>query len=129
MNSKRTQSGITFIGFLFLLAVIGFFAYMGMILFPVYSEYSGVSKAVETLAKEPSSADKTLDALRSELMFKFSLQYVSDGSVPVQAIRVLTVNGLKTLDVAYERRIHFISNIDFAISFHKTATLSHVSSP
>jgi len=129
MNSKRTQSGITLIGFLFLLAVIGFFAYMGMILFPVYSEYSGVSKAVETLAKEPGSAEKSLDVVRTELMFKFSLQYVSDGSVPIQAIRVLTVNGLKTLDVAYERRIHFVSNIDFAISFHKTATLSHVSSP
>ncbi len=129
MNSKRTQSGITLIGFLFLLAVIGFFVYMAMILFPVYSEYSGVSKSVETLAKEPGSAEKSLDVVRTELMFKFSLQYVSDGSVPIQAIRVLTVNGLKTLDVAYERRIHFVSNIDFAISFHKTATLSPASSP
>ena len=36
---KRTQSGITFIGFLVVLAVAGFFAYVGMKLFPMYQEY------------------------------------------------------------------------------------------
>ena len=36
---KRTQRGITLLGFIIVLAVVGFFAYVGMKLFPMYSEY------------------------------------------------------------------------------------------
>ena len=125
MHSRRTQSGITLIGFLFMLVVIGFFAYMAMTLFPIYSEYMGVSKSVDDLSKQPGSAEKPIDAIRSDIMFKFSLQYVGDNSVRPQDIKVIPVNGVKTLDVAYERRVHFISNIDFVVFFHKSAPLSH----
>ncbi len=129
MNSKRTQSGITLLGFLFVLVVAGFFVYMAMILAPIYSEYMGVSKAGDEIAKQPGSAEKSIDDIRREIFFKFSLQYVADASIAQQQVRVVTVNGLKTLDIAYERRVHFISNIDFVISFHKTAALSHAANP
>ena len=42
---KRTQSGITLIGFVVVLAVVGLFAYVGMKLFPMYSEFYGVKSA------------------------------------------------------------------------------------
>ena len=129
MNSKRTQSGITLLGFLFVLIIAGFFIYMAMILVPIYSEYMGVSKSVDDLARQPGAAEKPIDDIRRDIMFKFSLQYVSDDSIKAQQIRVVSVNGLKTLDIAYERRVHFVSNIDFAISFHKTAILSHAANP
>jgi len=129
MNSKRTQSGITLLGFLFVLVIAGFFIYMAMILVPIYSEYMGVSKSADDLARQPGAAEKPIDDIRRDIMFKFSLQYVSDDSIKAQQIRVVPVNGLKTLDIAYERRVHFVSNIDFVISFHKTATLSHAANP
>lgn len=129
MSAKRIQSGITLLGFLFVLLVAGFFVYMAMTLVPIYAEYMGVSKSAEDVAKQQDAVERSIDDIRRDIMFKFSLQYVSNGSVPPQAIRVVTLNGLKTLDIAYERRVHFISNIDFVVVFHKTATLSRVANP
>jgi hypothetical protein len=129
MNAKRSQSGITFLGFLFVLIILGFFAYMAMTLVPIYSEYMGVSKSADDLAKQPGAAEKQIDDIRRDIMFKFSLQYVGDDSIKPQQIRVVPVNGIKTLDIAYERRAHFISNIDFVVAFHKTAILSHAANP
>ncbi len=53
---KRTQSGITLIGFLIVLAVVGFFAYIGMKLFPMYQEFYCVKTALKGLANEPGIA-------------------------------------------------------------------------
>ena len=36
---KRKQSGLTLIGFIIVLGVVGVFAYCGMKLFPMYSEF------------------------------------------------------------------------------------------
>ena len=44
---KRTQSGMTLIGFVIVLAVVGVFIYMGMKLIPMYSEYYAVKQALE----------------------------------------------------------------------------------
>ena len=50
---KRTQSGMTLIGFVVVLAVVGLFAYVGMKLFPMYSEFYAVKSALKGLASEP----------------------------------------------------------------------------
>ena len=60
---KSKQSGITLIGFLFVMAIVGFFAFMGMKLLPSYTEYMGVSKAMNQIATEGTNG-KTLDEIR-----------------------------------------------------------------
>lgn len=42
MKGRKRSRGITLIGFLMLLGVVGFFGYMAMRLIPMYSEYMGV---------------------------------------------------------------------------------------
>ena len=43
---KRTQSGITLVGFILVLAVAGFFVFIGMKLVPMYSEFYSVKAAL-----------------------------------------------------------------------------------
>ncbi len=50
MSIRKRSRGITLIGFLFLLAVVGFFAYLAMRLVPMYVEYMGVVKSMEQVA-------------------------------------------------------------------------------
>ena len=54
---KRKQSGLSLVGFLVVLAVVGFAAYVGMKLFPMYQEYYSVQSAMKGLANEPGVAD------------------------------------------------------------------------
>ena len=42
MNMQRKMMGITLIGFVIVLVVLGFFGYVAMRLIPAYTEYYGV---------------------------------------------------------------------------------------
>ena len=57
MAMKRKQSGLSLVGFLVVLAVVGFAAYIGMKLFPMYQEYYSVRSAAKGLASEPGVGD------------------------------------------------------------------------
>jgi hypothetical protein len=125
MKMQRNTRGITLIGFVFLLGIAGFFAYMAMRLVPMYIEYFGVLKAMEMVKNEPGSAQKSLDEVRREMMLKFNTQYVDEADVPPQAIQIRREGGAATLRVAYEKRVPFIYNIDLVATFDKSVNLSN----
>ena len=128
---KSKQSGITLIGFLILIAVVGFFAFMAMKLMPSYSEYMGVVKAMNNLSTEGANG-KSLGAIRSDLMFKMGFQYVDDATIKPGDITIVrggrdgttasSVTGTQ-LRVAYDKKIPFIYNIDFLLHFDKSVPL------
>jgi hypothetical protein len=122
---QRNIRGITLIGFLVLLAVAGFFAYMVMRLLPMYIEYFGVVKAMEMVKNEPGAAQKSLEEIRRNLALKFNTQYVDETDVPPQAIQVKREGGGATLRIAYEKRVSFIYNIDLVATFDKSVNLNN----
>jgi hypothetical protein len=120
---KSKQSGVTLIGFLIIIIIVGFFGYMAMKLFPSYSEYMGVVKAMKQLSTE-DSAGKSLDEIRRNLMRKMDFQYVDDASVKPTDINIKRdAGGASELEVAYDKQIPFMYNIDFLLHFDKTVAL------
>jgi hypothetical protein len=120
---KSKQSGVTLIGFLLIIVVVGFFAYMAMKLLPSYSEYMGVTKAMNQIATEGTNG-KSLDEIRRNLMFKLGFQYVDDATVRPTDITVSRDNGgASVLEVAYDKDIPFMYNIDFLLHFSKSVQL------
>ncbi|GAB2544923.1 DUF4845 domain-containing protein [Rhodanobacter koreensis] len=120
---KSRQSGITLIGFLIVMAVVGFFAFMAMKLLPSYSEYMGVVKSMNQIATEGTTG-KTLDDIRRELMFKMGFQYVDDATVKPADITILHSNGdANQLHVEYDKQIPFMYNISFLLHFEKSVAL------
>ncbi len=117
--------GITLIGFLIGLCVLGFFAYLAMRLVPMYVEYFGVVKSMEMVRNEPNSAQKSIDQIRSDLSLKFNTQYVDDTSVPPSAISIKRESGGTTLRIAYEKRVPFLYNIDLVGKFDKSVRLTN----
>ncbi len=124
MNMHGKVRGITLIGFVMVLIVVGFFGYVAMRLIPVYTEYFGVVKAMEQERAEPGAAAKSLDQVRRELSFKFSTQYVDEANVPPQAISLKREGGASTMRVAYERRVPFMYNVELLVSFDKSLNMS-----
>jgi len=128
MNMQRNNRGLTLIGFLVVLGVAGFFAYLTMRLLPMYIEYFGVVKAMEMVKNEPGSAQKSVEEIRRDLNAKFDTQYVDDNSVPPQAISVRREAGGATLRIAYEKRVNFMYNIDLVGVFDKSVILRNTGS-
>jgi hypothetical protein len=122
---KSRQQGVTLVGFLFIMAIAGFFAFMGMKLWPPYYHYFGVVKGMKEMSKEDLSG-KTRGQIRREFMYKLSFQYADDQFGP-NAIRIEQGNGATVLHVTYDKRVHFLYNIDFLLHFEKSVPLTGVS--
>lgn len=121
---KQSQRGITFIGFILMMCVAGFFAYAAMKLVPVYSEYMGVVKSMNQLQTEPGIGNKDISEIRQMLNVKFDIQYVDDSVIPPQNIQLKKQSGAASLRIFYDKRIDFIYNVDLLVSFDKTVNLS-----
>jgi hypothetical protein len=120
---KSKQSGVTLIGFLMIMAIVGFFAFMAMKLLPSYSEYMGVAKAMSQIASEGTNG-KTLDEIRRQLFFKMNFQYVDDATIKPADITIQRdTGGANQLHVAYDKKIPFMYNIDFLLHFEKSVPL------
>jgi hypothetical protein len=119
---KSKQKGITLIGFVVVLAVVGFFAFMAMKLVPAYTEYMGVTKAMNEISTEGVEG-KTLDQIRRELLFKLGFQYVDDSTIHPSDITIGQGASGNQLQVSYDKDIPFMYNIDFLIHFSKNVPI------
>jgi hypothetical protein len=122
MRRPNNQSGITLIGFLLILMVLGFFAFLGMRLFPVYIEYYGLRQAMKALAAEPGVATKTPEQIRSSLDTKLDFSYVTN--VKKNNVRVTRQGGNYLLNVRYEVRGPLVYNLEYIATFDHTETLT-----
>ena len=121
MAGKSNQRGMTLLGFLMVLAVVGIFAFMGMKLFPVYSEYYSVVQSMKGIQMEPGVAAMSPERIRDLLDRRFNISYVE--SVKPEHIKFNRVNGYN-LTIAYEVRRPLAYNLDFVAKFSKTVDLS-----
>lgn len=119
---KSKQSGITLIGFLFVLAIAGFFGFMAMKLVPSYTEFLGVDKAMTQVASEGMDG-KTLDQVRRDLLYKLDMQYVGDATIKPKDITIKRDSNAAQLNLSYDKRVPFMYNIDFLLHFEKSVQL------
>jgi hypothetical protein len=113
---KRTQSGMTLIGFVIVLGVVGVFIYMGMKLVPMYSEYYAVKQALSGLASEPGVTEQ--DAPKIKDLF-FRRMYVSYAdNIKPEHVKLARRDAGWLMTVDYEIRRPLIANLDVVGRFH-----------
>lgn len=118
---RSNQRGLTLISFLIVLIVGGFFAFLIMKLFPVYTEYYSVVSAMKSVQNEPGVAQKSPEVIRDMLRKRFNISYVD--SVKREHIKI-TREGGYNLTIAYEVRRPLIYNLDFVAVFENTVDLA-----
>ena len=120
-TGKGPVRGITFLSFIIVLVVVGFFAYMAMRLVPVYQEYFSVRQAMNAVAEE-SGPNTSPAQIRAALARRFDISYVDN--VKPQNIRVIRDGRGTQLNIQYQRLTPFVYNIEFLVSFDETVDLS-----
>jgi hypothetical protein len=119
---KRSQSGMTLIAFVIVLAVVGLFAYVAMKLVPMYSEYYAVKQALKGLASEPGIADRDPAKIQDLFFRRLYISYAED--VKPEHVKITRVDNGWKMDVTYEVRKPMLANLDvvgkFAASEHLT---------
>ena len=122
VGAMHRQRGLTLIGVIIVLAVAGFFGYLIMRVFPVYSEYYGVVSAMKALQAEPGVANMPPERIRDLLDRKFYIGYVKN--VQPNNVKIRRQGGNYLLTVSYEVRDKLIYNLDYIATFNKTVNLT-----
>ena len=114
------QKGITLIGLVIVLTLLGFVAFIGLKMFPVYQEYFSVVQAMKSVAKQPGVNRQEPRQIQEMLIKRMYVSYVE--SVERQHIKV-SRGSTPVLTVSYEVRRSLIGNLDFVAKFDESVDL------
>jgi len=114
---------MTLIGFILVLAMVVFAAFMGMKIVPIYMEYYSVVEAMNGVAAEMGSANFPPDRIRTKIRDRL---YISNTTFSVKNndITITRRNGVN-LRIAYEVRKPLIGNLDVVAKFDRSVRLSN----
>lgn len=113
------QNGMTGIGWLLVLGLIGFFTLAGLRVIPMYIEGYKVRSALNSLNKEPNITRKSPAEIVRMLQRRFDVDDVK--SVTKDDIVISRGDGRLLIEIEYEDRRHFMSNLDLVAVFKEKA--------
>ena len=112
---KRTQGGMTMLGFLITLSVVILFLFCGMKIVPMYIEYYSVKKMLAAISNNPEAANSSKDQIRK--MFRRSLEIDYVKIITPEMLKIETTDSGYNLVVDYERREELVANLDVVGKF------------
>ena len=122
MNFRR-QQGMSLIGFIIVLALVIFFVFIGMRIWPIYYNHFSVVNAMNSVAEQPGSASWSLYQIRARV---YGNMFVSgtEGFIKDKDITKVRQNGVQ-LRIAYEARKPLIGNLDVVAKFDHRVQLKN----
>lgn len=119
----RSQRGITLIGFVVVLALVGVLAYLGMKVFPIYEQFFSVRSAMKGVAGEPGVAQMDPAKIKDLFFRRLYVNYADEDLKP-ENIRVERKDNGYTMTVQYEVRRPLINDLDIIGKFDETQALN-----
>ena len=121
MHKVKNQAGLTAIGLILILILVGLGVYIILRVAPVYIEALSVGDVVNSLKKELDLKEKPREEIYN--MIKKRLDVNDIKSVEKDDITIQkTVNDV-TVTIDYEARVPLFWNVALAFSFHKSAVM------
>ncbi|MEA5446152.1 DUF4845 domain-containing protein [Gammaproteobacteria bacterium AB-CW1] len=118
MRLRHSQQGLTAIGWILVLFVVGIIATAGVRLVPVYITSQTLNTIMRGVTSDVDAS--SLSEVRRSLVRRLNVndvRVVGDTDFTIE-----TIDGRRTLVLEYEHRVNFIGNIDFIVSFEKKET-------
>jgi hypothetical protein len=115
---RNRQQGMTFLGLLCVLALVGVVVYAGIRLAPLYLNYMKIAKALDSVATETKGDNPDPAALRAAIDRHFS---IDDPSViAAKDVEITKDEGGVQMHVAYDDAVPYVANVSLSVHFEKT---------
>jgi hypothetical protein len=118
---RHRQQGMTFIGMLFVLGMVGVILYAGVRLTPVYLNYLKVVRSMDAAAADFRGDNPDLAGLKRSLEKHWQIEDID--AVEAKEVEVTKDNGSVTLHVVYDDTAPYIANVGLTVHFDKTVTV------
>ncbi len=115
---RRRERGMTFIGLLTILVLVGIIAYAGIRLTPVYLNYLKISRGMTSAAQELKGDNVDPTALRNTLTRHWEID--DPEIVEVNDIEISKDDSGTSMHVAYDHMVPYIANVSLSVHFEKT---------
>lgn len=120
---QHRQRGMTFLGIIVLVIVVGAWVYSGIRLVPKYLEYMKVAATLEKVRDEYESNPGTTDfMLRKAVERHFDIEMVD--VITSNDIEIRKDGGTFFVRAAYEDTVPLVSNVSFLVQFDKTVEVA-----
>jgi hypothetical protein len=117
MHSLKRQNGMTAIGWMIVLALIGFFVLITLRMAPAYMEFYKVVSTLESLEEETGWTEVTPQAIRRLLERRFDISYVY--VITPRQVSIKPVGAYYNVTAQYDAREHLFANVYVVMKFHK----------
>ena len=119
---RHRQRGVTFIGWLLLLAPVAILLYAGIRLTPLYLEYMNVARTLEQVKTEYDGNGATASAVRTSIEKHFDVEDVK--TITVKDIVIQTQGRAMAVSATYDASVDLFSNVGLVVKFDKTVEIS-----
>jgi hypothetical protein len=115
---RQHQQGVTFLGLLCILALVGVVVYAGVRLVPVYVNYLSIAKTLESVAGEAKGDNPDPETLRGLIDRHFTIE--DPRVITAKDIEITKDDGSIQMHVAYDDVVPYIANVSLIVHFDKT---------
>jgi hypothetical protein len=121
---RNRQRGVTFIGWIVLLAPMAIMVYVGIVLTPIYLNYFRVSKAITEVGTDFKGSTGPIDKARfkEQLEKRFDIESIENPKP--KDIQLRRDGDGWAAEAAYDETVQLFGNVSLLISFDKTVTLN-----
>jgi Domain of unknown function (DUF4845) len=116
--TRRRQRGMTFIGLLCILTLVGLIGYAGLRLVPLYLNYMKVARSMDATASELKSDNPDPGAIRRSLEKHWQIEDID--AVLAKEVEIVKNESGVSLHVAYDDAAPYIQNVSLSVHFDKT---------
>jgi hypothetical protein len=121
---RSRQSGMTFLGLLVLIVVVGSWVYAGIRLVPAYLNYQKVASTLEKVRDEYTSNPGTTDfMIRKAIERHFNIEMVNEDVFNYPDVQIRQQGGVFVVTAAYEHVVPLVANVSFLVDFDKTVEI------
>lgn len=116
MNTAFKQRGMSGLGFLVMLLIIGFVITALIKVLPIYIDSWTVKGAVQSAVEAGAAADQSSSAIRKRIERQFTMNQIT--VITPRDVKIeRKKNGIIEIDASYEARVQFIQNLDVVVRF------------
>ncbi len=121
LHNKNRQNGMTGLGWLTVLFLVGFFALLTFKLVPTYLENYSVRNVLGSLEEEPLITQKS----KKDIMRMISSRLITNGirDIKNDMITITKNPGLLNVKINYSIRKPMVGNIDVIMTFNEEVEL------
>lgn len=118
---KQRQRGMTFLGMVTILVILGAGLYAGIRLVPVFLDYTKVARALEQVRDEHAAIESNPQLIRNSLERRWDVEDIK--GIGWKEIEIKKGNEGYDVRAAYDVETPFVANVFLLARFDKSVTI------